>query len=84
MPKYVCVICERTVEKPKGLYYCKVCGPASFVLEEGVENVYDVKLSERDLRYIIYALDFLSSKHSELAEKLKPTYNKLIALIVKR
>jgi uncharacterized Zn finger protein (UPF0148 family) len=33
MPIYKCPKCGRTVEKPKGTYYCRVCGPSAVMVE---------------------------------------------------
>jgi DNA-directed RNA polymerase subunit RPC12/RpoP len=38
MPIYKCVKCGRTVEKPLGTYYCKVCGPNAIMTEVSVNE----------------------------------------------
>ena len=35
MPLYKCPKCGRTVEKPIGRYYCKVCGPTATMVKVG-------------------------------------------------
>jgi uncharacterized OB-fold protein len=39
MPVYKCPKCGRLVKKPKGSYYCRVCGPSALMEEVEVPEI---------------------------------------------
>lgn len=69
MPIYKCPKCGRTVERPEGTYYCRVCGPEVLMIlvsgeggaergQKGVDVLYLLELAEKILTDLVDIAEF--------------------------
>lgn len=67
MPVYTCPKCGRTVEKPLGYYYCRVCGPSALMVKIGNPNSAEVEVSEgfpEDIKRVVRSfIDWFKRHH---------------------